>query len=125
MMAQMMGKSLEEMKRGEMFTGPGMLRAKAVPLAQLVRPVMGELRKPIVDKTALAGLYDLELTWTPAQMAQMLENLPPDAQLPPGMDRNGKTIFQALEGQLGLKLDPATGPIEGIAIERVEKPNEN
>ena len=124
-MAQMMGGSLEEMKRGTVFTGPGMFRAKAVPLAQIVRPVMGELRKPIVDKTALDGLYDIELSWTPAQMAQMLENLPPDAQLPPGMDRNGRTIFQALEAQLGLKLDQATGPIEAIAIEKVEKPAEN
>ncbi len=120
-----MGGSLEEMERGAVFTGPGLFRAKAARLAQLIRPVMGELHKPIVDKTGLDGLYDMELTWTPAQMAQMLENLPADVQLPPGMDRNGRTIFQAIEAQLGLKLEQGTGPIEAISIERVERPTEN
>ena len=120
-----MGISMAELKRGAMFAGPNMVIAKAVPVARLTRPVMNELRKPVMDNTGLTGLYDIEMQWIPAQMAEMLQNLPPDVQLPPGMDANGATIAKALQDQLGLKLDNATGPVEAIVIEKIEKPAAN
>ena len=115
---------MEELKRGAMFNGPDIVIAKAVPVEKLLRPIQNELRKTVVDKTGLTGLYDIEIHWTPAQMAEMLRSLPADAQLPPGIG-DGPALTKALQDQLGLKLEQATGLVEAIVIENVEKPAGN
>jgi len=38
---------------------------------------------------------------------------------------SGPTIFDALQEQLGLKLESSRGPTEVLLIESVEKPSEN
>jgi uncharacterized protein (TIGR03435 family) len=40
-------------------------------------------------------------------------------------DPAGPTIVEALEKQLGLKLEKAKGPIEYLVIDRVERPPAN
>jgi uncharacterized protein (TIGR03435 family) len=47
---------------------------------------------------------------------------PPDAGAP---DPNGKSIFTAIQEQLGLKLESAKGPVEVLVIDRLERPSEN
>jgi uncharacterized protein (TIGR03435 family) len=49
--------------------------------------------------------------------------LPPNANFAP--DPTGPTFLQALKEQLGLKLEPGTGTVEVIVIDRVEQPSEN
>jgi uncharacterized protein (TIGR03435 family) len=119
------GTSMKDLERGMVFTGPGVFRAKAATIAELVRTVKGDLRKPVIDKTGLTALYDMDVNWTPAQMADMLDRLPPGTQLPAGMERTGDTISRVLQDRLGLKLDAATGPVDMILIDRVEKPTRN
>jgi len=67
--------------------------------------------RTVVDKTGLAGNYDIDLKWTPDDRQGT-----PDA---------GPTLFTALEEQLGLKLEPAKGPVDSLVIDHVEKPSEN
>ena len=67
--------------------------------------------RAVVDKTGLIGNYDVDLKWTP------------DGQQ--GTPDSGPTLFTALEEQLGLKLEPAKGPVNTLVIDHVEKPSEN
>jgi uncharacterized protein (TIGR03435 family) len=67
--------------------------------------------RTVVDKTGLIGNYDFNLKWTPDDQQGT-----PDA---------GPTLFTALEEQLGLKLEPAKGPVDTLVVDHVEKPSEN
>ncbi len=75
--------------------------------------------RPVIDKTGLTGNYDFTLSFVP--------DLPPDfpkENLPPGfLDR--PSLFDALREQLGLRLQPAKGPVEYFVIDSAEKPSEN
>ncbi len=77
------------------------------------------LDRPVVDKTGLTGKYDFDLNGSPdeTQFGGELPVAPPDAAAPP--------FFIALQKQLGLKLEPARGPVQTIVIDSVSKPSEN
>jgi uncharacterized protein (TIGR03435 family) len=40
-------------------------------------------------------------------------------------DLLGRTALMALRDQLGLKLEPARGPVKILVIDKVERPSEN
>jgi uncharacterized protein (TIGR03435 family) len=66
-----------------------------------------------VDTTGLEGLFDFKLTYTPER---------PGRELPSG----AASIFDALERQLGLKLEPAKLPTEILIVDHAERaPVEN
>jgi uncharacterized protein (TIGR03435 family) len=67
----------------------------------------------VVNKTGLTGHYDFSLHWTP-------DNTPVDSP-----NANGPSIFTAVQEQLGLKLEPATAPIDTLVIDSAEHPSEN
>ncbi len=73
------------------------------------------LSKEVVDKTNLAGSYDVELRWTPESVA-----IRPDAS-----EQSAPDMFTAIQEQLGLKLEPAKGPIRVLVIDHAEKPSDN
>jgi uncharacterized protein (TIGR03435 family) len=79
-----------------------------VPLTFLVRSLSNQVGRPVVDRTALAGIYDFKLVFSP------------DLN-----DPDGPSIFTAIEEQLGLKLDSQKGPVEVVVIDRAEKASEN
>jgi uncharacterized protein (TIGR03435 family) len=80
-------------------------------LEDLLRYATG---RTVIDKTGLAGHYDFELRWTP-------DNVPASAV----SDSSGPSIFTALEEQLGLKLEPATAPLDVLVIDSAEPPTPN
>jgi uncharacterized protein (TIGR03435 family) len=68
---------------------------------------------PVVDKTGLTGEWDFDLKWTARnRLAQA------------GSD--GITLFDAVEKQLGLKLEPQKAPLPVLIVDSVnEKPTPN
>ena len=68
--------------------------------------------RPVLDKTGLEGYYAYTLGWFPA-------NRP----MPPGLD--APDMFQALQDQLGLRLESTKGPVEKVVIDHAEKPSGN
>ncbi len=79
-----------------------------------LRPFAEEyLSGPVVDRTGIPGNWDFDLQWTGKRGLGI-----------DGVD--GITLFDAVHQQLGLKLEPQTVPMAGIAVDRVnQKPIAN
>jgi uncharacterized protein (TIGR03435 family) len=79
--------------------------------------------RTVVDKTGLAGKYDVALRWTPEDS----HAAPTGAENATGerMQESGLSIFTAIQEQLGLKLISAKGPVETLVIDHIEKPDAN
>jgi uncharacterized protein (TIGR03435 family) len=81
-------------------------------LAQVLADLVG---RPVEDRTGIAGRYHLILKWTPddaVSAASSSSNAPP-------------SIFTAIQEQLGLKLEPAKGPVQVLVVDHVEMPSGN
>jgi uncharacterized protein (TIGR03435 family) len=62
-------------------------------------------RQPVVDRTGIAGNYEIKLSYAPMGST--------DSALP--------SVFTAVQEQLGLRLEPQMVPVEMLVIDRVEK----
>jgi uncharacterized protein (TIGR03435 family) len=84
------------------------------------------LDRPVIDRTGLKGTFDVHLRWSrePAPAPITSPGQPPAAE-PTLTEPGAPSIFDAVQEQLGLKLEPGRGPVEYMVIDRVEKPNEN
>ena len=79
------------------------------------------LRAHVTDATGLTGKYDIAMCWAP-------EDTRGTAAGPgtPAAPDSGPTLQQALQDQLGLRLESKRGPVEFIVVEHTEKlPTEN
>jgi uncharacterized protein (TIGR03435 family) len=108
-------------KHGGMLMGTGMLIANAVPLSRFARVLAPELDRFVIDRTNLAGRFDIQLHWTP-NTRESLDD--PSAATPAGAF-DAPSIFTAIQEQLGLKLESARGPGEVLIIDHAEKPSAN
>jgi uncharacterized protein (TIGR03435 family) len=85
------------------------------------------IARPVVDATGLTDEYEFMLKWTPEANVRATDGTPlPPATVSdatPTGDR--RSIFTALEEQLGLKLEATRGPIEVLVIDSAERPTEN
>jgi uncharacterized protein (TIGR03435 family) len=81
------------------------------------------LDRPVVDHTEIKGKYDLHFTFTPDDSE--FNGHPP--ALPKQTDTANASpgFFEAIQQQLGLKLDAEKTPVDVIAIDHVEKPSPN
>ena len=104
----------------------GKVTAQAVPVARLAQSLTQMLGRPVLDKTELTGVYDFKLQFTPDDRLQPPSGSPPNLRLPvPQADSNAPSLFDALQEQLGLKLESGKGPGEVIVIDHVEGPSGN
>jgi bla regulator protein BlaR1 len=101
--------------------GMGTLVMGGASLSQFASSLGMSAGRIVIDKTGLTGPFDLNLTWTPDQMAQR----PPGAPDLPPIDPNGPSIFTAVQEQLGLKLDSQRGLVEVLVIDKAELPTPN
>jgi len=110
------------------------LNGTAVPIVALIRTLSQSLRRTVVDKTALAGRYDITLKWSPDDSGGPGPGFagPPSAGSPTGPvagggapESSGPTLLVAIQEQLGLKLESGKGPVDMIVISHVEKVSDN
>ena len=87
------------------------LAAGDLSMSTFAKILTGQVDRTVIDKTGLAGGYELALKWSRD------DNPDENSEVP--------SIFTALQEQLGLKLQPAKGPVETLVVDHVEMPSEN
>lgn len=66
---------------------------------------------PVEDRTGLSGEFSYKLEFIPGTN--------------PNPPEDSVDLFQALQQQLGLKLEPARDPLKKLVVDHAEKPSEN
>jgi uncharacterized protein (TIGR03435 family) len=107
------------------------LHCQNTTMAQLAEelPAFGGLyiTHPVFDATGLEGGWDFDLSWSPPHLIRGGEAGQPGLAAPVAADPNGAlTIVEALDKQLGLKLELQKHPMPIVVIDHVEqKPTDN
>jgi uncharacterized protein (TIGR03435 family) len=89
------------------------------PLSVFAGTLSPLVQRIVVDRSNMAGNWDLEVTYMPDP-----SQVPPGATAP-AIDPSSPSLFTALQEQLGLKLEASRGRVEVLVIDGVERPTEN
>ena len=99
-----------------------LLPARNAALAQFAAMLQAiVLDRPVIDQTGIPGKFDFQLTFMPDD--SQFNGHPP--AVPSATNNAAPNLFDAIEQQLGLKLQPEKTPVDVLVIDHVEKPSEN
>ena len=98
-------------------TGKMNLTGQGATVGQLTEFLSHELRNPIIDQTGLTGRYNYALDINAYVTEEIMKTagpggVPPDAP---------SIIAQAMQAQLGLRLDSKKAPVEMLIIDSIER----
>jgi len=122
---------LQARAEGHVHTG-----ARNVDMAQIANALTQEssgVDRPVLDRTGLTGRYDFAIEFTPEkEPAYTVDNYTGyltdtgSYRVSDNIRRYGGPAFaQALAEQLGLALEPATGPVDLLVVDHIEEPSQN
>jgi uncharacterized protein (TIGR03435 family) len=144
--------SLLGARGGIFFIGmPGKMRmmAQRATMKELADRLTQQVSKPVSDDTNLTAKYDFTLTFSSEGLTPLMMLMGPPSGMPaggaavsgpgPGGPDGGRgpgnsqteaeappDLFNALQAQLGLRLDSKKGPVAMIYVDHIEKtPTEN
>jgi uncharacterized protein (TIGR03435 family) len=104
--------------------GCGRLVGRRVTTDAIATILSRQLEHEVLNRTSLSGEYDVQLDFTPdsgpCRVAADSQGGSAAAD-PSGLP----SIYTAVQQQLGLKLEPAKGPVEFLIVDRVERPSGN
>jgi uncharacterized protein (TIGR03435 family) len=106
---------------GVLHSPVGYWTGRRVPIDTLANALSRVVGRTVVNRTGLAGTFDLDLRWTDLSMLLSPTADPAD----PLPQADGPSLFTALEEQLGLKLESTRGPIGVLVVDHVEHPTED
>jgi uncharacterized protein (TIGR03435 family) len=92
-----------------LIAGPNRIAGGNQSMGQLATTLTGPMSRMVLDRTGLSGVFNFTLDFVP-------DGSPIDAS------QNLPSLQTALQEQLGLKLEPARGPVEMLVIDSVERP---
>jgi uncharacterized protein (TIGR03435 family) len=132
-----------------MMPGRARLFSNAQPMLQLVKTLSSQLGRTVIDKTGLTGVYDFTVDFDPASVSGMRGMIPPPPPGgggpgggpgggggvgPVGVaggggqgpsanqpDSDAPGLIDALQQQLGLKLEQKKGPVDLLVVDHSEK----
>src|SRR5688572_21587287 len=97
--------------------GPGLIDLSGMPVSSLAQWIANAAGRPVVDRTGLAGVFDVEMQWSSATSGPLRADADPAS---PGAD--GPSIFTAVQEQLGLKLEVTKTSVDHLVIDHIERP---
>lgn len=96
------------------FNTRGVLRSGGMTMSTLADVLTGIVGTRVRERTELEGAYEFTLSYDNKPLST-------DPNAPSGKPG----IFEALQAQLGLKLESRQAPVEVLVIDRLERPTEN
>jgi uncharacterized protein (TIGR03435 family) len=87
-------------------SGGGTMTATSVTMTEFAYQLARELKRPVLDKTEIAGAFDVTLHYSPESDE--------DTSVAP-------SIFTAIQKTIGLRLRSAKGPVEILIIDHIDK----
>jgi uncharacterized protein (TIGR03435 family) len=98
---------------------PGQLTAGNATLTDLATFLQRFVTdRAVVDRTGIAGRYDLTLRWRPDELQTEGGREGDDSSSLPG-------LYTAIQEQLGLRLHEERLPVQVLVVDRVDMPSEN
>jgi uncharacterized protein (TIGR03435 family) len=102
------------------------MQGDKVQPAELVRMLADVLGRPVLDRTEISGVFNVQIKFARDDATQGLpRNLGPVSLTPGEADPNRPSIFAAIQEQMGLKLQSGKGPVDVLVIDHVERPSAN
>ena len=80
-------------------------------MSDLVDLISEDVGRTVIDKTGFTRVFNFLLDFAPLR-----EGTP---------SSSGPTLFTAVQEQLGLRLQSASGPVDVLLVDRVERPPAN
>jgi len=103
-------------ERSSIFMTDGRYFANSIPMSVLVSQLSAEADLLVLDLTGLKDYYHIDLKWSP----------PPPPSPSPTQLRAGAGLVDAVQDQLGLKLEKRRMPVDVLVIDQISKvPTEN
>jgi uncharacterized protein (TIGR03435 family) len=100
--------------------GKTSMDARNISMAQFAFTLAGFTSHVVVDNTRLNGGFDFKLEWAQDRPEEStLSNIEESLGI------TGPSIYTALQEQLGLKLQRATGPVEKLVVDAIDRPTAN
>ena len=90
-------------------SGKKVVNARKTTMKRLAEVLGQQTDRFVIDNTGLGGEYDFNLSWTDLST----------------VDSEAPSLFTAIQEQLGLKLEPAKGPVQVTVIDSIGRPSEN
>ena len=88
------------------------------PIADLVSMISSELNGPVVDRTGLEGRFDITVQFASSRRSLAVRADGANSDPGPG-------LMDAVQEQLGLKLEKQTGPLKVIVVDAANRPEPN
>jgi uncharacterized protein (TIGR03435 family) len=85
-------------------------------MTQLARSLEQVMGAPVVDRTNMTGIFDIDLQWGSGNIGEALTTIGVDEQA---------ALLTALREQLGLRLDTTRAPYDVIVVDAVSAPTPN
>jgi len=83
--------------------------AQGMPLDDFAQQISRQLGTPVVNKTGLNGRYDFNLHWSDGKGSS---------------NASEPSLIDAVQEQLGLKLEPQKAPMQVLVIDHIQNPAE-
>jgi uncharacterized protein (TIGR03435 family) len=101
--------------------GPVTLRVLHCASGDLASVLVPYVGRTVIDETGLTAVYDFTLQFTPDDFSAG----PSRSAGLSATELSAPSIFNAVQEQLGLKLESGKGPVDVIVIDHVERPSGN